>query len=471
MPSRGKRTAATAIGAGRVGSTPPRPRPVAQGGAWSATRGSPIAPNLDSTPPRLDPEPGLGPAFRELWAASAASNLGDGVWLVAAPLLAAALTRDPALVAGLAVAQWLPWLLFPLLSGALADRIDRRRAMVAVAVFRASLVGVLGVAVLADRASLPLLDAVFFLLATGETLFDTAASAIVPAVVRAAALPKANARLGATWTAANRFVGPPVGGALFATAAALPFLLGAAGLAAAAALLATRRGSFATERVADPSGGASRGDLRAEIAEGVRRLWRQRLPRTLTLAMALLNLTFVAQVSIMVLVAEERLGLESAGYGALLTAYGVGGVVGGFAAGRVLARVAEGAYPRPAIAIEAATPAAIALTRDPLVVGAVLAFFGVHATVRGALLASLRRELTPDRLRGRAGSVRGLIEYGTAAPGALLGGVLAARFGPTAPFWLGADVGALLLLPPLVRSALSEAEVRTARREAAKARP
>ena len=92
-----------------------------------------------STPPRG----GLGAEFRKLWAASAASNLGDGVWLVAAPLLAATLTRDPALVAGLAFAQRLPWLLFPLLSGALADRLDRRRAMVAVAALRAALVGAL----------------------------------------------------------------------------------------------------------------------------------------------------------------------------------------------------------------------------------------------------------------------------------------------------------------------------------------
>jgi hypothetical protein len=44
-----------------------------------------------------------------LWTANAVSNLGDGVTLVAGPLLAATMTRDPRLVAGLAVAQRLPW--------------------------------------------------------------------------------------------------------------------------------------------------------------------------------------------------------------------------------------------------------------------------------------------------------------------------------------------------------------------------
>ena len=76
--------------------------------------------------------------FHKLWAASAASNLSDGITLVAAPLLAA----------GLAFAQRVPWLLFALLSGALADRLDRRRAMAAAAACRAVLIGGLGLAVL-----------------------------------------------------------------------------------------------------------------------------------------------------------------------------------------------------------------------------------------------------------------------------------------------------------------------------------
>ena len=410
-----------------------------------------------STPPRG----GLGAEFRKLWAASAASNLGDGVWLVAAPLLAATLTRDPALVAGLAFAQRLPWLLFPLLSGALADRLDRRRAMVAVAAFRAALVGTLGIAVLFGWASLPILYVIFFLIATGETLFDTSAAAVLPAVVPRERLPKANARLAGTWTVTNQFVGPPLGGLLFATAAGVPFLLGAGGLALAASLLASLRGSFKAARgESHPPGG-----LRAEIGEGVRWLWRHQLLRTVALAMGLLNLTLVAQVSIMVLFAEDRLRLGPEGYGALLTAYGVGGMLGSLIAERVLAQLGGSRYLRLAIAVEAAVPAAIALSGSPFVVGALLALFGVHAVVWGTLLASLRQELTPARLRGRVASVHALIEHGTAAPGALLGGFLATHFGLVAPFWLGAFVGALLI--PLTWSAFSEESVRSARRVAA----
>ena len=77
----------------------------------------------------------------------------------------------------------MPWLLFGLIGGALADRLDRRRVMVSVAGIRATLVGILTVAVIVDWASMPLLYVVFFLIAVGETLFDTSAAALLPALV------------------------------------------------------------------------------------------------------------------------------------------------------------------------------------------------------------------------------------------------------------------------------------------------
>lgn len=74
-------------------------------------------------------QPPLGPRFRGLWAAAASSHLGAGLTQTAMPLLAALLTRSPALVAGVAVANRLPWLVFAMHAGALADRHDRRWLM------------------------------------------------------------------------------------------------------------------------------------------------------------------------------------------------------------------------------------------------------------------------------------------------------------------------------------------------------
>lgn len=398
--------------------------------------------------------------FRTLWLATASANLGDGVALVAAPLLAATLTTDPAAIAGLTFAQRLPWLLFPLLSGALADRLDRRRAMVAVAFARAAIIALLAAALLGGWVTLPLLYATFFLLSTGETLFDTAAATLLPALVPRNQLPRANARLSGALTATNQFIGPPLGGALFAAAVALPFLVGVGGLAAAGLLLLSLRGTFRPTQREDK--GAE--TLRAEVVSGLRWLWRHRLLRTLVLALAVLNLTLVAQNAIMVLYAQQRLGLEARGYGLLLTTYGLGGILGGLIAGRVIEWLGVGAALRLGLLFEMLVPAALALARAPLLAGLVLALFGCHAIVWGAALTALRQELTPDALRGRVGGAYRLIEEGTAAPGALLGGGLAVLGGTVAPFWFGALAGIGVLLYAWPRC--GAVAVATARHEA-----
>ncbi len=174
-------------------------------------------------------------------------------------------------------------------------------------------------------------------------------------------------------------------------------------------------------------------------------------------------MTFVAWNSVLVLLALERLGLGQAGFGTLLTAHSAGAVLGSLVAGRVIARLGPSRILRIALFIEAATPAALALAPGPLLAGAALAVFGCHALVWGTLLTSLRQELIPDGLRGRVESVYRLLEYGGSAPGALLGGLFAARFGLTAPFWAGAVAVALLI--PLVWPTFSEATVAGARRD------
>jgi MFS family permease len=400
---------------------------------------------------------GLGREFNKLWAASAASNLGDGVTLVAAPLLAAALTRDPLLVAGLTFTQRLPWIIFPLLSGVLADRLNRQRAMVAVTIWRSLLIGVLGLATLLGQVSIPLLYVIFFLLSIGETLFDISSATMVPALVRSDQLPSANARLAGTMTVANQFVGPPLGGALFGLAIAVPFLLGAGWIAAGAALIYMLQGSFTPEK--DESEPAR--TVWQDIREGIGWLWNNRLLRGIAITLAILNLTVVAQVAIMVLYAQERLGLEPAGFGLLLTTHAIGAIAGSIVGPRIIRLLKESKVLRVALVIEVAVPAVIALTTSAYVVGGALAFFGLHTMVWGALLVSLRQELTPDRLRGRVESVYRLLEHGAAAPGALIGGVLAASFGLTAPFWFG--TGIALAIIPFVWSTFSQRSVNEAR--------
>lgn len=135
----------------------------------------------------------LSPAFTRHWTAVAVSNLGDGVTLAAGPLLVATLTTDPLAVSAALFAQQLPWLLFALTGGALADRLPRRTLVVAGNTVRAATIGGLALVIAAGTPALWQLYLVSFLFGTIETVADTAHSALIVDSVPADRLGRANA--------------------------------------------------------------------------------------------------------------------------------------------------------------------------------------------------------------------------------------------------------------------------------------
>jgi MFS family permease len=378
----------------------------------------------------------LGADFHKLWTASAISTIGDGVTMVAGPLLVASRTDDPALVAGAVLAQQLPWPLFALISGAYADRLDRRRLIVVVNLVRAVALAALAVTIATRTATIPVIYAVFFLLGTGETVADTASAARLPSVVPADRLRTANARLTATFTIGNQFLAKPLGAYLFVTAAALPFGFDAVTFAAAAALAAAMRPAPDPE----PRQHAS---LRADVTEGLRWLWRHRLLRTLAVSMGVGNIVLCGAFAILVLYARRRLSLSEVGYGYLLITFAVGGLLGTVAAGRLQARFGATTLLRAGLIVETGTHITLAVTTDPWPAAATLVVFGVHTVVWGLIVTTLIQRSVPDRLLGRVNSVYALILSGGAALGTLLGGAFAHALGITAPFWIAAVMMAL----------------------------
>lgn len=400
---------------------------------------------------------GLPGAYWKLWLASAGSNLADGIFWVALPLLAITLTDSPALIAGVTIVSRLPWLLFALVAGALADRLDRRRTMVLVDLFRAGLLGALAIATFGGFASLPVLYLVAFALGVAETLFDTSAQSIMPNLVEPDRLSRANGRLYAVELTMNQFVGPPLGGLLAAAGVALAFGTGAAAYLLAAVALFTIAGAFRPVREGSPT------RIHEEIAEGLRYLFGHRLLRVLAAMVGISNLCSTAVFSVFVLyaVAPGPLGLNEVGFGVLLTSLAVGSLLGSFIVEpleRGLGRANLLAVSMTSYGVTLLIPA---VTTNVPVIAFAWVVAGMIGIAWNVVTVSLRQRIVPDRLLGRVNATYRLLAWGTMPIGAALGGLVGELFGLVPVFLVFGALQLTLLLGRLVvtERAIEAAEI------------
>ncbi|MBB5786356.1 MFS transporter [Jiangella mangrovi] len=380
--------------------------------------------------------------YGRLWTAAVLSRFGDAVRNVALPLVAVGLTTSPFVLSLVSTAGYLPWLVFGLLGGALADRVDRRRAMWMVDVARGALVAAFAVALALGHAHIAVLAILAFALTTLQTLFDNAATAILPGIVPRDALPSANARLMTGQALAGTFLGAPAAGLLVGAGVALPFAVDAATYLVAAALIAS------LPRQAAPKVTTAQGStLRADIAEGVRRLWRDRLLRGGCLANLLGNLVIGGLQAVLVLIITRWAGASDVVFGLVLAAYGAGGVVGGLVATRIGRWVGGGARAMVlALAAQAGCLVVIGGVAHPAATAAALAVFGVAGMVINVHLVTLTQQRTPDELLGRVSSAQRTLGTVGAPAGALVFGALAEATEVNVPALVGAAVMAVSAL-------------------------
>ena len=384
----------------------------------------------------------LGRDFRWLWAAATSTNLGDGILVAAGPLLMTALTREPFIVALAAVVGYLPWVVFGLPAGAIIDRVDRRRLTIAVNLLRGVVLATLAVSVATGTVNVVILLAAIFLIATAETFADNASGALLASAVPKAHLGVANSRLSGAGILANQLAGPPIGALLFGIGMAVPFAADAV-CAVAGAVLVSR---VATTSTGLPHEAQERRHIRHEIADGVRWLWHHPPLRALALTMLFFNVTFHAALAVYVLLAQERLGLDEVGYGLLITAGAIGGLIGSAAYPSLERRFALATLMRVGLTLETATHLIFAVTTSPMVAAVTMVLFGIHEVVWGTTSTTVRQRAVPSAMLGRVTGVYMLAGVGGAAVGAIVGGLIAQRYGITAPFWFGFFGSALLLV-------------------------
>ncbi|MFK4150075.1 MFS transporter [Streptomyces sp. NPDC004065] len=366
--------------------------------------------------------------FGRLWTAAVVSRFGDALRTAALPLLAVRLTDEPLAVASVTACGYAPWLLFGLLGGAVADRVDQRRAMWAVDTVRALLVAGFTLAVGLGHASVVLLLCLAFALTTLQTLFDNASTALLPSLVDRESLGSANARLMTGQQLAGGLLAGPFVPLLLTAGAFMPFAADAVTYLLAAALVASLR-TRPPERAPRPAGST----LRAEIGEGLRALWGDRALRTVCGATLLCNIGMGALIATLVLHVTGWLHGGDAAFAAAMTAYSAGSLAGGLAAQRIARRTGRIHALLVAGAVQTASLVLAGTVRHLGALLAALALLGAMGMVWNVNQTTLMQQRAPASLLGRIAAAFRTASTAGAPLGALLGGAAARAFGLNAP--------------------------------------
>lgn len=399
-------------------------------------------------PPRLDSR------FWRVWTAAGTSSLGDGMVLVAFPLLALKYTHSAVLIAAVAIAGAVPALMVALPGGTLADRINRRRLLVGLELGRFALLAGFGLAVLRGWDSLPMLYAAVFLLRALSAVFDITTGATLPSIVKPKLLVRANANLVTAQTVAQEIAGQALGGILFAASAAVPFMADAATFAASAGIL--------NRAVPDNTPADTSSSFVADLREGLR--WFARLPllRMLTGLIASFAFCQALVLGVIVLYATQDLHLTRSGYGLLLGISAVGTAVAAAAANQIHARLGSGwSIVVAGLTASVAYPV-MSFTHSEFAAGGALALEAAGVVVGNISARSLRQAVVPPDLQGRVASSYQMAVLTAIPLGSLIGGILVGQIGLRETFLVAGVLQVAILAataPRLLASVRRQAEV------------
>ena len=386
---------------------------------------------------------------RRYWmqfAASAVSNLGDGMNAAALPLLAIMLTDDTRLISAVTFSAMVPWLVLSLPAGVFIDRWNRSRVMVTANMTRALVYIVIAFGVASHTLGIWGLLPLLLVIGVCEVFFDMSSQAFLPSLVDGDQLQRANGLLYAVEIVLNSFVGLPIGAWLFVVASGVPFGVNGASFALAA-LIVVRLSKHvpASAAVSSPS----RANFRDDFTQGITWLWRHRTLRTLALMLGVTNGALTMSESIFVKFAFKYLDVGPRGYGLLLSVVAAGALLGGLVGDRIAARLGPTGAIIISYAIFATTDFVRALFPNIAVVVAMSVTMALAGTVWYVVTVSYRQRVIPAQLFGRVNSAYRFIGTGSIAVGALIGGQLAHHIGLRAPFFIGAAVTAAMLLVAL----------------------
>lgn len=390
--------------------------------------------------------------FRRLWTADTVSQAGSAVTLIALPLVAIGTLHATAFEAGLLVTfEYLAFLVIGLPAGAWVDRMRRRRVMIAADVCRAALLASIPLAYWLGELTLGQLYAVCLGVSVCTAFFDVSAQSYLPRLVQDVELVEANVKLESTRSIAQAG-GPGLGGALVGalTAPAAIAVNVVTFLWSALFLSRIAQVEPKPDRAPDAS-------LRAEIGEGLRFVFGNRLLRAITLTSGISNLCAAIGSSMLLVLLAGHLGLSAFLCGLVFTAEAVGGLLGSMLTVRITTWLGQG----PAMCASVIISGGLWLLALPMyqsdwrfAIAVALQALGwvVFMTFKITSVA-FRQQLCPKHLLGRVTATFRFVVWGSMPIGAFAGSVLGQSLGVRHAMWVGV-VGELLAVLPVLLSPL-----------------
>jgi predicted MFS family arabinose efflux permease len=394
--------------------------------------------------------PRLPATFNRLAWSNLAAQSAEQIALAAAPIVAVLLLGVGEGQTGLLqTALTLPFILFAIPAGLLADRISRRWVMAGSEALRAAALAGILLLIWLGQMTLPLLSLLGFIAVCGTVAYSVAAPALVPSLVASEQLPAANARIELARTIAFAS-GPALGGVLVGWVGAAP----AFGFAAALSVIAVVLLSGIYEPARAP---AARRHPLQEIKEGAAFVLHHPLLRPVFITQFIFNTASFLLLAVFVPYAVRHLGLSATGVGVTLGMYGVGMVVGALAATRVMQRLAFGTViglgPVTGF-VAAAVMALTTIVPTPLLAGLSFFLLGVGPILWVISTTTLRQSVTPPSLLGRVSAIN-IMSYGARPLGSALGAIVGGLYSAEACLYLAAIIFAAQALVILLSPAVS----------------
>jgi len=375
--------------------------------------------------------------FNLLLIASTFSNLADGIAGFAYPWLFSLLTRDPLLISIVSVLVNLPRLIFVLFAGVIADKFNRQKILMYTRLGQVFLTSIFIVLIYLNLDNIPkevqfnepqfeskflIISAAYllaFMFGLLEVTRDNAAQAFLPQIVSKDNLPKANGRLFGIEIVTNNFLGTPVGGFLIGFSLITPFIFDTLLMLVSVFFITGIKGKF--ERPEDINKDQNTSEM---IKEGVEWLKNNTLLKRLAIYTGIANFFGSMQFPIMILFAQELIGLNAIQYSFLAYGAAIGGLVGSQVANKINAKLEESKTLLISVALFGIGMFAPYVTSNPFIVAGSFGLSSFGSVLWNVQAVSIRQALIPDNLLGRVNSVYRLLALGLNPIGAIFGGAI-----------------------------------------------